>query len=269
MPSGRRTASRRPSPNFSRETKVQDVARAETPEKWTTKTNQRRTDTTKKGERTRLRTWLSVGLWTMAAWAVGAEYFVNPQGNDGNNGLSRPEAFLTILKGVDVLKPGDTLTIGPGEYSENVMRDRLGGPDADTIIRAEMPGTVLLRGDVPVPAFRKVEGYQFVYATELDQTPEAILEHDTLRVLPRKPNVMEVEFAAGAFHHDGENGKEIVLLRAWRLAVPLLQEPDAIETGPFEPRVYDTRLPVARLEGEALFSFEHLPIPVIGDRQLA
>ena len=144
---------------------------------------------------------LLAGLLT-AFPAIGAEYFVNKFGNDAHDGRTVETAFPTIQKGVDALEPGDTLTIGPGEYSENVKRDNLGGPDTDTTIRAEMPGTVLLRGDVPLPAFKKVDGYRFVYATQFDPTPEAVLEHDTLRILPRKPNVTEVEFAAGAFHHD-------------------------------------------------------------------
>ena len=134
--------------------------------------------------------------------ATGAEYFVSQRGNDTNDGRTTEAAFLTIQKGVDALGPGDTLTIGPGEYFENVTRDKLGGPGTDTIIRAEMPGTVLMRGDVPLPAFKKVDGYRFVYATQFDQQPEAVLEHDTLRILHRKPNVTEVEFAGGAFHYN-------------------------------------------------------------------
>jgi len=80
----------------------------------------------------------------------GAEYFVNRQGNDANNGASRQTAFLTIQKGVDALKPGDTLTIGLGEYFENVTRADLGNAQTDTVIRAEIPRTAVLRGDVPV-----------------------------------------------------------------------------------------------------------------------
>ena len=44
-----------------------------------------------------------------------AEYFVNKQGNDGNDGLVKEKSFLTIQKGVDALSEGDTLTIAPGE----------------------------------------------------------------------------------------------------------------------------------------------------------
>ena len=104
-------------------------------------------------------------LAATVAWMSGANaavYFVNKKGNDANDGRSRQAAFLSIQKGVDALKPGDTLTIGPGEYLENVQRAGLGSPDADTVIRAEVPGTALLRGDVAAPEFKKVDGYRFV-----------------------------------------------------------------------------------------------------------
>ena len=95
-----------------------------------------------------------------------AEYFVSKQGDDANNGRRQDKAFLTIQKGVDALKAGDTLTIAPGEYFERVMRVNLGGADVDTVIRAEIPGTALLRGDVPAPEFKKIDGYRFVYAAK-------------------------------------------------------------------------------------------------------
>ena len=63
-----------------------------------------------------------LGVVFMALPVGAAEYFVNKQGNDANNGQRRDKAFLIIQKGVNALKPGDTLTIGPGEYLENVKR---------------------------------------------------------------------------------------------------------------------------------------------------
>ena len=126
--------------------------------------------------------------------AEGADYFVNKQGNDANNGESRATPFLTIQTGVDALKPGDTLTIGPGEYFESVQRADLGSPNADTVIRAEIPGTALLRGDVPAPEFEKVEGFRFVYAAKCDREPKAVLEHSKLHALMPKANVAEIEF---------------------------------------------------------------------------
>jgi hypothetical protein len=139
----------------------------------------------------------------LAAWpAVGADVFVNKQGNDGNTGGGRDKAFLTVQKGLDALKPGDTLTIGPGEYFENAARTNLGNAQVDTIIRSEIPGAAVLRGDVPAPEFKKVDGYRFVYAAPFDRTPQGVLEHQTWRTLLSKANVAELEFDPGFFHYD-------------------------------------------------------------------
>jgi tetratricopeptide (TPR) repeat protein len=143
--------------------------------------------------------------FVLQAGAEGADYFVNKQGNDANNGAGRATAFRTIQKGVDALQPGDTLTIGPGEYFENVQRADLGGPDVETVIRAEIPGTALLRGDVPAPTFTKVPGYRFVYAAALDREPNAVIEHNDLHTLLPTANVPELEFDPGFFHYDGRS----------------------------------------------------------------
>ena len=134
---------------------------------------------------------------------VGAEYFVTKQGDDANSGKRRDKAFLTIQKGVDALKPGDTLTIGRGEYFEAVQRGDLGNDSATTLIRAEIPGTVTLRGDVAAPEFGKVAAYRFIYAGPFDQPPKAVLERDTLSILTARANVREIEFEPGSFFYDG------------------------------------------------------------------
>ena len=143
-----------------------------------------------------------LGVFLTALPAFGAEYFVNKQGNDANNGLTRDRAFLTIQKGLAALKAGDTLTVGPGEYREKVQRADLGSMDVDTVIRAEVPGTTLLRGDVPAPEVKKVEGYRFVYAAPLESEPIAVLEHNNLHTMFPKANVPELEFDPGFFHYD-------------------------------------------------------------------
>jgi len=157
--------------------------------------------------------WLGLNLVTIAVSANAAEYFVNKQGDDGNHGQNREKAFATIQKGLDALKTGDTLTIGPGEYFEHVARAGLGGPDADTVIRSEVPGMAILRGDVPAPEFRKVEGYHFVYAAPFHQPPKAVFEHHKRRVLFPKANVTELEFNPGCFYYD-EKARMLYLANA-------------------------------------------------------
>jgi len=91
------------------------------------------------------------------------EFFVSTKGNDSHAGTERATAFLTVQKGVDALQPGDTVTILPGEYLESVYRNGLGNAEKETVIRAEIAGTVLLRGDVPAPEFQLRKGSQFTY----------------------------------------------------------------------------------------------------------
>ena len=137
------------------------------------------------------------------------DYHVTKQGQDTQTGTTRDTAFATIQKGVTSLQPGDTLTIGPGEYFESVKRIDLGSADHDTVIRAEIPGTVLLRGDVPAPMFRRLAGRRFVCVADFDFAGDmpAVNEIDTLTILKRMPNSSELEFIPGTFYHDAKAGK--------------------------------------------------------------
>ena len=133
-----------------------------------------------------------------------AEYYVNKAGSEAGDGRTRDTAFATIQKGADALAGGDTLIIGPGEYGENVARENLGTPEKQTVIRAEIPGTVVLRGDVPAPEFQKADGFRFVYVAHFDEEPLAVLEHDTLKVLVIDPDLNNLEFQPGLCHYDAE-----------------------------------------------------------------
>ena len=149
------------------------------------------------------------------------EYFVSTSGSDANCGVQRATAFATIQRGVDALAPGDTLTVLPGEYFGPVRRDGLGGTGAVTTIRAAIPGTVVLRGDVPLGAFRRAEGRRFAYVTDLGCTGAVVVvnEVDTLRILDRVPNLAELDFMPGVMHHDPAAGKLYI-------TTPDLQPPD-------------------------------------------
>lgn len=149
-----------------------------------------------------------IGLMAISLTRLGlgaTEYVVATDGNDDHDGLTREAAFASIQRGVDALAPGDTLTILPGVYAGSVSREGLGSPDADTVIRADIPGTVLLRGDVPAPAFQPVPGFRFVHAAAFPQPVQAVNERDTLRILESEPNPRELEFKPGGFYYDAEN----------------------------------------------------------------
>ena len=144
----------------------------------------------------------AVGLAAWACAALGAEYFVSMEGRDEADGRSRETAFRTVQKGLDALQAGDTLTICPGEYFGRVVRANLGAADRDTVIRSEVPGMGVLRGDVPAPEFRKVEGFHFVYSAPFDGTPLGVMDHHARRLLFPAANAAELEFSPGGFHYD-------------------------------------------------------------------
>lgn len=140
---------------------------------------------------------------------VDGTYFVGIDGDDEADGRSQQTAFGTIQRGLDAMEAGDTLIIGPGEYFGNLRRDDLGNMEVQTTIRAQIPGTVIIRGDVPGPRFEKLEGYEFVWVADFQSEHEVqvVNELDTLTVLERKPNFSELEYRAGGFFHDREAGK--------------------------------------------------------------
>lgn len=130
------------------------------------------------------------------------EFFVSKNGSDANPGTARETSFLTIQKGVDALQPGDTLTIQPGEYFESVYRKNLGNAEKETMIRAKIPGTVLLRGDVPTPEFRLLAGKEFIYEASVDAPVQAVFEADTFTRLTRQPVAGELELTPGSYYFD-------------------------------------------------------------------
>jgi hypothetical protein len=140
--------------------------------------------------------------------AGAAEYFVGKQGNDSNSGQTRDKAFLTIQKGVSSLQPGDILSIGSGEYPECVKLENFGSPDKETVIRAEIPGTVLLRGDRNADLnFKLVSGRRFVYAADYDKEVLSVNEVDTLMTLAVAGDMDTLEFSPGKYYCDAANKK--------------------------------------------------------------
>jgi hypothetical protein len=150
---------------------------------------------------------IGCGMLVACQTTQATEYFVDRKGSDAADGLTPGSAFASIQKGVDALSPGDTLTIEPGEYFGSVSRPKLGSMDADTIIRAKIPGTVLLRGDVHAPVFHRVPGSRQSYVTDFDGDVHGVTEDDTLKQLKDVPGLTELDFSAGSFHYDKEAKK--------------------------------------------------------------
>ena len=130
------------------------------------------------------------------------EYFVARRGSDTASGDSVSTAFLTVGKGLSVLKPGDTLTVMPGEYFESNSVRLAGRPDAPITIRAWRPGTVLLRGDVDAGGFQKLAGTNYTYVLDFDRDVEGVAEKDACRSYAFVPSVPEVEEVRASCYYD-------------------------------------------------------------------
>ena len=153
--------------------------------------------------------------WTVVAMAAAlaaesacsaAEYYVARGGQQGD-GLAEKTAYSSIGKAAALLKPGDVLTILPGTYFESVSARISGTLAAPIVIRAKRPGTVLLRGDVDAPPFRRVEGQQYTYATEFKPRVEGIAERSTRRLYEPTLSLAEVEQTPATFYQDAKSGR--------------------------------------------------------------
>ncbi|MEM7537067.1 MAG: DUF1565 domain-containing protein [Chloroflexota bacterium] len=90
---------------------------------------------------------------SVEALMTGEHYYVSPDGDDDNDGLSEESPFETILQAIITVRAGDTIHLGPGEYFETMMTVRDGTPEApitiigppEAIIRGEALDNVLMR----------------------------------------------------------------------------------------------------------------------------
>ena len=100
----------------------------------------------------------------------------------------------TIAEGIAALADGDTLTILPGKYYETIdFRKQL----KNVTIRAKYPGSVLIHGDKPAPAFVPVPGFRFIYEAPWEENVMAVNERDTLKVYLPAATIRELEFNFG------------------------------------------------------------------------
>ena len=149
-----------------------------------------------------------MGLWFLCGGILMAEQlYVSNNGNDSNDGKSRAQAFQSIRKALSVLQAGDTLNISPGEYYEGNRLAFASSPEHTTTIRGEIPGAVFIRGDRPAPAFRRVEGLQFVWVADWEHPVEAVNECDTLEIYAQSASPAALDYKRAAWYHDQENRK--------------------------------------------------------------
>jgi len=70
-------------------------------------------------------------------------YYVSTNGNDSNDGLSRNRAFRTIERALEIVQPGEIISILPGVYHEALTLERMGSLEEPITIRGEQGGAVL------------------------------------------------------------------------------------------------------------------------------
>ena len=153
-----------------------------------------------------MKTWLCTLAGLAAVSLAAAEYFVAPSGKDSSAGTEK-EPFRTVQKGVDTLKPGDVLTIFPGRYHESVKWKFDGSPELRTVVRAKIPGTVLLHGDRPVGGFQPVPGMRNCFVTSWPEMPQSVQECDTLVKYARETGPAGSQVSFGTWRYDAAGKK--------------------------------------------------------------
>lgn len=159
---------------------------------------------------------LFVFLSAIAGMAPASEYFVALDGSDARDGLSRENAFRSIQYGLDKLEPGDILTIAPGEYRESASRKGFGDLDRTTLIRAETSGTVILRGDIPIPEIKNHPEKEHVYYFETTNEVQCVNELDSLTRYRVVPNLEEIKYHPGTFYPDPGSGRVYFSTSDWQ-----------------------------------------------------
>jgi hypothetical protein len=103
-----------------------------------------------------MRIGLCLSLW-LCARAMGAEYWVAPDGDDSGPGTS-DQPWRTIQQGANRAQPGDTIFVRSGHYPERVTTARGGtGSNARIVFRAV--GLVEMRGWIIRHPYITIDGF--------------------------------------------------------------------------------------------------------------
>lgn len=161
---------------------------------------------------------LTALLLILPAVALGADYYVAPDGSDTASGtLQQP--FATLSKAATVLQPGDTCWLREGRYPETVTLTASGTPDAPITIAA-YPGEVpLFDGTAAVTGPWRQDGQ--VWRTQTDHQFELLFCNEQAMLEARWPNTTPDKL----FTREG-----------WKLVGPkskyqLIDDPDLAATG--------------------------------------
>ena len=132
-------------------------------------------------------------LLLCSAFAVSAQCrTVNVKPGDGS-----------LTRAVKNWQPGDTIVLAPGEYRERANFDSSRKPVRDLTMRAAIPGSVVLRGDVEPSKFT-YHGNN-IWKASYPTCPEVVLERDTLTRYNYAGTVSELEAACGTWTYDADS----------------------------------------------------------------
>ncbi len=145
-------------------------------------------------------------LLISTAQLYSTEYFLGVNGSDTHPGTAEAKPLATLERAAKLLQPGDTLTILPGEYHQEIFWEFPGSETAVTTVRAKIPGSVHFRGDVSAPQFQPAS-VKRVYVCSVEKMPEQVMERDTLTKYFKVPSELEVSFTPGSSYFDRENKK--------------------------------------------------------------
>lgn len=78
--------------------------------------------------------FILLALFTISFTRGGTSYYIDPRGQDSNDGLSASTPFQTIQKAVDLARPGDLIKLSGGIYQQDIFTKRDGRPNATITI---------------------------------------------------------------------------------------------------------------------------------------
>ena len=125
-------------------------------------------------------------LFALALPVWSADYFVAPNGADGNAGtLARP--FRTIQRAADMMKPGDTCYVRGGTYRESITLKRGGQSGAPIRFRACSGEIPVLDGTEPITG-RWARHKGSIYKTHTQRKFEQLFVNRRMMLEARWPN---------------------------------------------------------------------------------
>ncbi|MCX7014960.1 MAG: right-handed parallel beta-helix repeat-containing protein [Candidatus Sumerlaeota bacterium] len=99
--------------------------------------------------------------------ASATDYFVAPNGSDTASGAS-PQPFRTIQRGIDAAaNPGDTLTVLPGVYREELTVRSHGTPQRPIVIKAAEKQKAVIDGADRITGWRQIDAGRNIWSNEL------------------------------------------------------------------------------------------------------